>query len=150
MANSCVLLSRDNWLWRHFLGYSLTYCVFISSGQAAVLNPHAVPTMDKCCFVKSFSPLSSCPQPLRLSSARQPKQVHVGCQDSQKWTFNLKDSFHYRTQATLDVMLKKYVCNQLKLDTPVYCTYLMCVHNAYLIEIWLEYSLYLKPFHNSW
>lgn len=142
MANSCVLLPRDNWLWRHFLGYSLTYCVFISSGQAPMQRPPWI----NAAFVKSFTPLSSCPQPLRHSSAQQPKQVHVGCQGSEKWAFRLRDSFHYRAQPTLDTMLKKYysqkapVCNKLKQDTPVYCAYLMCVHNAYLVAIWLGYT----------
>lgn len=80
------------------------------------------------------------------SGALLPKQVHVGCQGGEKLTFRLRDSFHYRAQTTLDIMLKKYVsqeapvCNELEQDTPVYCAYLMCVHNAFLIEIWLGYT----------
>ncbi|TDH10148.1 hypothetical protein EPR50_G00072010 [Perca flavescens] len=41
---------------------------FHISGQA----PNEAPTMDKCCFCREFfTPLSSCPQPLRHSSCSE-------------------------------------------------------------------------------
>lgn len=55
--------------------------------------------------------------------------------------------FIIEAQPTLDITLKKKnlseeapVCDELKQDTPVNCEYLMCVHNAYLVGIWLGYT----------
>lgn len=75
-----------------------------SSGQAPMQRPPWI----NAAFVKSFYPseqLSTAPQALFCSATRA--QVHVCCQGSGKWTFKLRDSFHYR--ATLDIMLKKNV-----------------------------------------
>lgn len=85
-----------------------------------------------------------------MSAVRAARNVNVARM------LELRDSFHYRAQPTLDIMLKKYYSEEtpawieLKLDTPVYCAYVMRVNNAYLIEIWLGYTSHLKPFHNSW
>lgn len=55
--------------------------------------------------------------------------------------------FITEARPTLDITLKKKnvseeapVRDKLKQDTPVNCAYLMCVHNAYLAEIWLGYT----------
>lgn len=59
MANSCALTSLDNYWSSDGISLDiLTYCVFISSGQAAALDPCAALARDKCCFVRVF-PLSA-------------------------------------------------------------------------------------------
>lgn len=107
-------------------------------------SSHVAPTMDKCCFCGVFHPreqLSTAP-PALLCPSKCMSAVRAG----EKWTLRLRDSFHYRAQTTSDITLEKYVapeapvCHELEKDTPVYCAYLMCVHNAFLIEIWLGYT----------
>lgn len=113
--------------WRHFLGYSLTYCVFISSGQ----GPIAAPTMDKCCFCQEFSPseqLSTIP-PAVFCSATPSKCMSAV--RAERNSFKMRDSFHYSEQPTLDMLEKNVfsqdapLCNGLKQDTPLCRVYIM-------------------------
>lgn len=86
-ANSCVLPSRDNWLWRHFpWTFSHILCLYFQWSSS-----HVAPTRDKCCFCRAFCPyeqLSAAPR-----GALLPRQVHVGCQGSEKWAFQVERQF---------------------------------------------------------
>lgn len=142
MANSCVLLSRDNWLWRHFLGYSLTYCVFISSGQAPMQRPPWINAAFVKCF-HSSEQLSTAPQALFcpgkcMSAVRAARNEHSGWETV--FHYRGTANFRYHVEKKKNVSEEAPVRDKLKQDTPVNCAYLMCVHNAYLAEIWLGYT----------
>lgn len=83
------------------------------------------------------------------SGALLPRQVHVSSQGSEKWAFQVErqfslqstDNFRYHCgKKKKKVPQEAPVCSELEQDTPVYCACLMCVHNAFLIEIWLGYT----------
>lgn len=130
MVNSCAQTTADNWQWRHFHGYSFTYCVFISSGQASMKRPLWIklllwsqwPCRQLSAARLAFSCLSKC-----ALEAEQKK--------TENWNFQSLGSSGYCLKNVL--LSKPQNASQVKQDTPEHCTYLTCVHNAFHLEIWL-------------
>lgn len=133
MLNSCVQTAADNWQWRHFHGYSFTYCVFISSGQASMKRPLWIKLLLwsrwPCRQLSAAPPCFLLPQQVHIKSRTKKKKK------SEKWNFQSVGSLGYCFENVL--LLKLQNATQVKQDTPEHCTYLTCVHNAFLVEIWL-------------
>lgn len=76
-ANSCGQTAADNWQWRHFHGYSFTYCVFISSGQASMKGPLWIKLL-------LWSPVALQAAVCRAPRFLLPQQVHIKGRTKQK------------------------------------------------------------------
>lgn len=129
---SCEAVWRTaagDWQWGHFHGYSFTYCVFISSGQASMKHPLWIKLL--------LWSLWPCRQ---LSAAR----LAFSClsKGTLKAEQKMRAGF-FRVWAVGGIALR-LCCSklqnaaQVKQDTPEHCTYLTCVHNAFHNEIWLS------------
>ena len=116
---------------------TLTYCVFISSGQAPMqLQPWINAALSRVfplgAAVHSLSGTHMLSNPSKCKlAARAATNIQV------EWQFSLQTIAYFRYH--IFNIVKKQLCatNTVKPGTPVYCVYLMCVYTAYLIEIWL-------------
>lgn len=60
--------------------------------------------------------------------------------ERQFFIIEARANFRYHVEKKKNVSEEAPVRDGLKQNTPVNCAYLMCVHNAYLVGIWLGYT----------